>query len=334
MSVKSKDEEDRGQNALLFSFFMNQIDGGNQMSPNGILILHKPRGMTSHDCVMKIRRIFQTKKVGHTGTLDPDVNGVLPICIGKGTKVVEYMSGYSKEYSGEVTIGYSTTTEDKSGEMVEVKEVTDRWGEKELLQVLDSFKGTITQIPPMYSAVKINGKKLYEYARAGQTVERPERKVTIHSLTLLSDILYKEGTASFKFSVHCSKGTYVRTLAVDLGAKLGYPAHMSDLVRTASGPYSLKNSITFEELEAAKEQGELQQLLIPFDTALTDLPKWVVDKETEQQIKNGSVLPLKKGLEENRFTVYNEDGECLAVYMHHPTKEGLIKPEKMFWTGE
>ncbi len=251
MSVhKSLVEEDRGQNALLFSFLMNRIDGGNQMSPNGILILHKPRGMTSHDCVMKIRRLFQTKKVGHTGTLDPDVNGVLPICIGKATKVVEYMSGYSKEYSGEVTIGYSTTTEDKSGEQVEVKKVTDRWSKDELLQVLDSFKGTITQIPPMYSAVKINGKKLYEYARAGQTVERPERRVTIHSLQLLSDISYKEDTASFAFNVHCSKGTYVRTLAVDIGQKLGYPAHMSDLVRTASGPYSLQDSITFEELEA------------------------------------------------------------------------------------
>lgn len=304
------------------------------MDPNGILILHKPRGVTSHDCVMKIRRLFQTKKVGHTGTLDPDVNGVLPICIGKATKVVEYMSGYSKEYQGEVTIGYSTTTEDKSGETVNVKKVTNQWSKAEIEKVLESFKGEITQIPPMYSAVKVNGKRLYEYARAGQQVERPERHVTIHSLTLLSEIIYHEDLASFQFRVRCSKGTYVRTLAVDIGQKLGYPAHMSDLVRTSSGPYSLQDSLTFEELELAKERGELLSALMAFETALDGLPKCVVDKETEQQIKNGAVLSANKGLEQNRFTVYNEDGECLAVYKHHPTKEGLIKPEKMFWTGE
>ncbi|NEU29329.1 tRNA pseudouridine(55) synthase TruB [bacterium LRH843] len=304
------------------------------MSPSGILVLHKPRGMTSHDCVMKIRRLFQTKKVGHTGTLDPDVNGVLPICIGKATKVVEYMTGYSKSYEGEVTIGFSTTTEDRSGETVEVKKVTERWSENEIKNVLEQFTGTITQIPPMYSAVKVNGKKLYEYARAGKSVERPVRTITIHSLTHLSDIKYHDDVASFRFRVNCSKGTYVRTLAVDIGKKLGYPAHMSDLVRTFSGPYSLEESYTFEELEQAKKKDELLTTLIPFETALSHLSKLTVDRETEMQIKNGSVLPVYKGLEEKQFTVYNVDGECLAVYMHHPSKEGLIKPEKMFWTGE
>ncbi|MFC0472011.1 tRNA pseudouridine(55) synthase TruB [Halalkalibacter kiskunsagensis] len=304
------------------------------MKPNGILNLHKPRGMTSHDCVMKIRRLYQTKKVGHTGTLDPDVNGVLPICIGKATKVVEYMSGYSKEYEGEVTIGISTTTEDKSGEIIDSKPVMKKWTNEEIETVLEYFRGNIVQVPPMYSAVKVNGKKLYEYARAGKEVERPEREVTIHSLELLSDLSYQKETATFKFRVHCSKGTYVRTLAVDIGQKLGYPAHMSDLVRTSSGPYSLEDSITFEQLEEYKEDDSLYSRLIPFDTAVQYLPKCVVDKETEQQIKNGSVLPLKKGLEQMRFTVYNEEGECLAVYKRHPTKEGLIKPEKMFWTGE
>jgi tRNA pseudouridine55 synthase len=304
------------------------------MTPNGILILHKPRGMTSHDCVMKVRRLYQTKKVGHTGTLDPDVNGVLPICIGKATKVVEYMSGYSKEYEGEVTIGFSTTTEDKIGEIVDAKKVSRIWTKEEIEKVLDSFRGEIVQIPPMYSAVKINGKKLYEYARAGKEVERPERKVTIHSLDLLSDLSYQKETATFRFRVHCSKGTYVRTLAVDIGQKLGYPAHMSDLVRTLSGPYSLEDSKTFEQLEEYKEADMLDSLLIPFDTAVRYLPKCVVDLEMEQQIKNGAVLPVKKGLEQMRFTVYNEKGECLAVYKRHPTKEGFVKPEKMFWTKE
>ena len=304
------------------------------MNPNGILILHKPRGMTSHDCVMKIRRLFQTKKVGHTGTLDPDVNGVLPICIGKATKVVEYMSGYSKQYEGEVTIGFSTTTEDKSGEKVETKKVVEQWSTSFIKGVLTEFEGDIVQVPPMYSAVKVNGKKLYEYARAGKEVERPERNITIHSIELLSEITYLNDTASFRFRVHCSKGTYVRTLAVDIGRKLGYPAHMSDLVRTLSGPYQLEDSLTFEELELKKELGTLSEVLIPFDTAVGYLPRVVVDSETEMKIKNGSVIPVKKGLEQNRFTVYNDKGECLAVYQRHPTKDEWIKPEKMFWTGE
>ena len=308
--------------------------GGTIMGPNGILILHKPRGMTSHDCVMKIRRLFQTKKVGHTGTLDPDVNGVLPICIGKATKVVEYMSGYSKQYEGEVTIGYSTTTEDKSGETVESKKVEAQWTKDMITETIAEFQGEIIQVPPMYSAVKVNGKRLYEYARKNQEVERPSRNVTIHSIELLSDLTYTNDTMSFRFRVHCSKGTYIRTLAVDIGKKLGYPAHMSDLVRTSSGPYHLSESFTFEELEVRKESDTLLETLIPFDTAVHFLPKVVIDEETEMQVKNGSVLPSEKGLEENRFTVYNKKGECLAVYMHHPTKKGVIKPEKMFWTGE
>lgn len=289
--------------------------------------------MTSHDCVQKVRRLFQTKKVGHTGTLDPDVNGVLPICIGKATKVVEYLTNSTKQYEGEVTIGYSTTTEDKSGEIVERKKVDQKWNKEEIQQVLKEFEGTITQIPPMYSAVKVKGKKLYEYARAGEKVDRPKREITVYSLTLLSAPTYQEDTVSFKFRVHCSKGTYVRTIATDIGKKLGYPAHMSDLVRITSGSFELKDSVTFEQLEQAKAKEKLTFLLYPFEMALADFPKLIVDKEIEQQIKNGAVLPLKKGLEQKRFTVYNEEGECLAVYMHHPTKAGLIKPEKMFWTG-
>ncbi|ARK30959.1 tRNA pseudouridine(55) synthase TruB [Halalkalibacter krulwichiae] len=305
------------------------------MNPSGILILHKPRGMTSHDCVMKARRLFQTKKVGHTGTLDPDVNGVLPLCIGKATKVVEYMSGYSKEYVGEVTIGLSTSTEDSSGEIVESKKVEERWSTDFIKELLHLFVGDSIQIPPMYSAVKVNGKKLYEYARAGKEVERPRRNITIHEIELLSDeITYLNGRASFRFRVNCSKGTYVRTLAVDIGKKLGYPAHMSDLVRTSSGPYQLNESLTFEELEVRKENSTLHETLLPFDTAVNFLPKTVVDKGTEKLVKNGSVLQVKKGLEEFRFTVYNEEGECLAVYKRHPEKEGFVKPEKMFWTGE
>ncbi len=303
------------------------------MEANGILILHKPRGMTSHDCVIRVRRLFETKKVGHTGTLDPDVNGVLPICIGKATKIVEYMTGQSKWYEGEVTLGVATTTEDKSGDVIATEKVEKRWNKREIEEVLRTFEGNIIQLPPMYSAVKVKGKRLYEYARSGETVERPQRNVTIHSLTLLSEPKIYGDTTSFKFRVHCSKGTYVRTLAVDIGKKLGYPAHMSDLVRTSSGPYHIDESYTFEQLEQLKEDGKLLTSLAELETALADLPKLVVDRNTEQKIKNGAIFPFKKELEQNRFTVYNEDGDCLAIYMRHPTEEGLIKPEKMFWTG-
>ncbi|RXI97964.1 tRNA pseudouridine(55) synthase TruB [Anaerobacillus alkaliphilus] len=300
------------------------------MELQGILPLHKPKGMTSHDCVAKLRRILKTKKIGHTGTLDPEVTGVLPICIGRATKVAQYMSDYSKTYIGEVTIGFSTTTEDFTGELLEKKAVAKLFSRQEIEEVLQLFTGTITQIPPMYSAVKIKGKKLYEYARAGIEVERPERHVVIHQLELLTEPELLEGDqVRFSFQVHCSKGTYVRTLAVDIGKKLGYPAHMSSLIRTASGPFKLEECLTFEEVELKAESGELQGELLKLEDAIAYFPKILIDKEIESKVMNGMVLPLNVDLEADRFTIYNQDGDCLAIYMKHPTKAGLMKPEKI-----
>ncbi|MEG1369799.1 MAG: tRNA pseudouridine(55) synthase TruB, partial [Carnobacterium sp.] len=191
----------------------------------GILPLWKERGMTSHDCVFKLRKILQTKKIGHTGTLDPDVDGVLPICVGRATKVVEYMMETGKAYVGEITLGFSTTTEDSSGEVVETKKVSEVPTIAEIDELMKKFEGIITQVPPMYSAVKVNGKRLYEYARNGETVERPERQATIKKFIRSSEPVFNEnaGTVSWRFEVECGKGTYVRTLAVDLGEALGYP---------------------------------------------------------------------------------------------------------------
>lgn len=296
----------------------------------GILPLHKPKKMTSHDCVAKLRKILKTKKIGHTGTLDPEVTGVLPICIGRATKVAEYMSNYSKTYEGEVTIGFSTTTEDFTGEILEKKPIKTVFSRQEIETVLNSFRGEIEQTPPMYSAVKINGKKLYEYAREGKTIERPKRLVVIHELILLNDpTVVDEDKIKFSFRVHCSKGTYVRTLAVDIGKKLGYPAHMSGLVRTASGPFTLSDCFTFEEVELKMKNGELQDSLLKINEALAFLDRIVVDETTAFKVANGSVLPLPDGIEANRFTVYNQIGDCLAIYIKHPTKEGLMKPEKI-----
>ena len=260
----------------------------------GILPLWKERGMTSHDCVFKLRKILKTKKIGHTGTLDPDVDGVLPICIGKATKVVEYMMETGKAYVGEVTIGYSTTTEDSSGEVVDSKPVTVIPSVEEIDQAMEDFSGDIVQIPPMYSAIKVNGRKLYEYARAGQEVERPKRTVSIHKFKRTSEPILNEETqtVSWRFEVDCGKGTYVRTLAVDLGEKLGYPAHMSDLTRVKSGTFTVKDCLTLEQVAALMAEETIEERLFPLEYALDEMEKIDINEDLWDKVKNGAVLPI------------------------------------------
>lgn len=292
---------------------------------NGVLLLHKPVGMTSHDCVMKIRKLLKTKKVGHTGTLDPEVSGVLPICVGRATKIVEYVTDKSKTYDAEITLGFSTSTEDQTGETVSVKPVKEPLKEAYIKAVLDELKGPQEQVPPMYSAVKVNGKKLYEYARAGIEVERPKRNITIEDIALTSPVTYKEDTASFRFTVKCSKGTYVRTLAVTIGEKLGYPAHMSHLIRTASGDFSLDECFTFEELEQQVSDGTVAEHTVPIERALNHLPKWVISDTLAKKAENGSVFDIPAEFSamtaDARIAVCTEDGECVAIYMPHPSKK-------------
>ncbi|WP_062231804.1 tRNA pseudouridine(55) synthase TruB [Fictibacillus sp. FJAT-27399] len=298
--------------------------------PEGVLPLLKPAGMTSHDCVAKLRKILKTKKVGHTGTLDPEVTGVLPVCVGRGTKIAQYMTDYPKAYEAEATIGKATATEDAYGETVETKEVPGEISAEQVETVLQSFKGIIQQVPPMFSAVKVNGKKLYQYAREGIEVERPVREANIYELKLLShDRQFPGPYPAFSFFVRCSKGTYIRTLAVDMGRKLGYPAHMSKLVRVASGPFQLKDCYTFEEIETAAENGTIAELFLPIEKAIGHFESIVADEEMERRIKHGSVLPMAKDVQNNRFAVYNEKGLCLAIYKQHPDKPHLMKPEKI-----
>lgn len=298
---------------------------------NGILLLHKPKGLTSHDCVFKVRKIVKTKKVGHTGTLDPDVTGVLPICIGRATKIAEYVTGSDKTYEGEVTLGYSTTTEDFSGEKVEEKLVDRVITRTEVLSVLEKLTGPIMQTPPMYSAVKVNGKRLYEYARKGIEVERPTRNIVIHQLKLLDQREVFEGDMiSFSFRVTCSKGTYVRTLAVTIGEMLGFPAHMSKLVRTASGSFTLNECVTFEEIEQRMEEGTMQEILIPIERALSHLPNITIDDTVALKVKNGSVLKADPLLEKHELLlIKDQTGVALAIYEKHPSKIGLMKPTKV-----
>ncbi|MCD7033737.1 tRNA pseudouridine(55) synthase TruB [Metabacillus sp. GX 13764] len=303
---------------------------------DGVLLLNKPAGMTSHDCVSKTRRLLKTKKVGHTGTLDPDVTGVLPLCIGRATKIAEYLTAAVKTYEAEVTVGISTETEDASGEIVERESVKEGEITEQLVrEALLSLTGEMEQVPPMYSAVKINGKKLYEYAREGKQIERPARIITVHELVQTSPAVYHpaEKTVSFGIRAVCSKGTYIRTLAVMIGEKLGFPAHMSKLARTGSGQFELSQCLSFEEIQEKIAEGTLN--LISIGEALNHLPKWVINDTLAEKVKNGAVLEVPEQLKDLPFdapaAVFGEHGECLAIYSRHPEKTGVIKPVKVLY---
>ena len=290
---------------------------------NGIINLKKETGMTSHDAVFKLRKILGTKKIGHGGTLDPDVVGVLPIAVGKATRMVEFMQDEGKVYEGEITLGYSTTTEDASGEVVAETPVLSPLDEKLVDEALASLTGPITQIPPMYSAVKVNGRKLYEYARAGQEVERPERQVTIYSFKRTSPISYDEELARFTFRVKCSKGTYIRTLSVDLGEKLGYAAHMSHLTRTSAAGLQLEDSLTLEEIAQKVEAGELD-FLYPLEIGTGDLVKVNLTPEQADEVRYGRFIELECSEKE----VAAFEGENLLAIMEK--RDHLYKPRKVF----
>lgn len=295
----------------------------------GILPLNKPKGFTSHDCVVRIRKLLNVKKAGHTGTLDPEASGVLPICIGKATKVAEYLADYDKTYEAVVTLGSATTTEDATGEIIEQKEITTPISTEQIRSVLQEMTGPIEQIPPMYSAVKIGGKRLYEYAFKGQVIERPKRKVYIYELELLTDHPIDQENRSFAIRVSCSKGTYIRSLAVDIGKKLGYPAHLADLKRIQSGPFTLADTCTFTDIETAVKNGQIDALLYSLDIAVAHFEKIVVPDHLASKIEHGAVIRRLKNMKAERTAIYNKKGELIAIYIPHPKKTGYMKPEKV-----
>lgn len=300
----------------------------------GILPLWKEKGMTSFDCVFKVRRLLGIKKVGHAGTLDPEVEGVLPIAVGKGTKVLEYMLESDKTYTGEVCLGYSTSTEDATGEVIERKAVKEELSVERIDEVLKSFEGSNEQTPPMFSAVKHKGKRLYEYAYEGIEVERPARTIEIHEIRRISNLLFddEEKTAKFSFEVSSSKGTYIRTLAVDIGKKLGYPAHMSKLIRSQSGRIKAEETFNLQELAEAVEKGTVADLFLPIEYGLNIFPTYPITEEIWLQVKNGRVFPVDKMPIEIYPVVLTYQGRAVAIYNLHPTKEGIIKPEKVLRT--
>lgn len=294
------------------------------MNMNGIIVINKPVGKTSHDMVYFVRRLTGIKKVGHTGTLDPAATGVLPICIGNATKVCELLTNADKEYRVSFVLGMTTDTLDADGEVLTDQPVLVN--EEEIADTIKSFVGEIAQVPPMYSAVKINGKKLYELARAGVAVERKERHVTINSIDIL-DIDMESFTVTM--DVECSKGTYIRTLCDDIGMKLGCGAFVSRLERRKSGIFTIENSFSTDELLKIKDEGRLDEVLMPPDSLFSSFPELVMSEKEEKKVKNGMRIP-HSGLSDGKlYRLYSVNGEFLALSR---AVRGVLVLEKAFWT--
>lgn len=302
---------------------------------NGILPVYKERGLTSHDVVFKLRKILKTKKVGHTGTLDPEVSGVLPICIGSATKVSDYIMEMGKTYFATVYLGFSTTTEDQTGEILEKKHIEENTLiEAQIDSAIARFEGVITQIPPMYSSVKVNGKKLYEYARKNETVERPSREVEIYDIKRASDLRFENRGCQFDIRVKCGKGTYIRTLATDIGKMLDIPAHMSKLTRIQSGGFDIEDSLSIEYVQSLHEHETLQENLFPIEYGLRGLKKVNISNENQKnKILNGQKFS-KNEFDQSINTLVvmfdTKENRALAIYTPHPDKPYEIKPKKVF----
>jgi len=265
---------------------------------NGILNILKPTGMTSHDVVSSVRKILNTKKVGHAGTLDPNVAGVLVICVGKGTKFSEYLMNGSKEYVCELILGQSTDTQDSYGKMVEKKDNV-HVNYEDILNALKDFEGEQLQIPPAYSAVKLNGKKLYEYARQNIIVEKPGKPVNIKEIELLK---FEEKRVLMK--IKCSKGTYMRTLCNDIGESLGTLGYMGVLVRTEAKGLRIENSVTLEDLKFLNDNNKLRECLIPLDE-IYPLEKISVDEIYYDRLTSGNeVYANTSVLTSEEFYIY------------------------------
>lgn len=287
---------------------------------NGILNILKPTGMTSHDVVSSVRKILNLKKVGHAGTLDPNVAGVMVVCVGKGTKLSDYLMNGDKEYICELILGQSTDTQDSYGVVIAEKNNVNV-SKEDILNVLEEFKGEHLQVPPMYSAVKLNGKKLYEYARQNITVEKPGKLVIIKELMLLK---FEDNKALMK--VKCSKGTYMRTLCNDIGEKLGTYGHMGILIRTDAKGLHIINSVTLEELKFLNDNNRLNECLIPIDEVYP-LEKILVDEQYYDKLTVGNeVYADTSTLKNSEFYIYSKNQ---LIGIGKQIEKNIVKIEKM-----
>lgn len=286
---------------------------------NGIILVDKPCGWTSHDVVGKLRGILHERRIGHSGTLDPMATGLLVVFAGRATRAVEFAEADSKEYIAGLRLGVSTDTQDTTGNVLNTCETLP--SKDELIAAANGFLGEISQIPPMYSAIKINGKKLYELARRGEIVERSPRKVTISKLELVG-----EDKCDYILDIHCSKGTYIRTLCSDIGDKLGCGGCMSSLRRVKAGVFSITQAHTMEQIQAAADLGGLDGIIIPVDTLFTDKPKLTVNEFEEKKLRNGNTIKIKSA--DGTYRVYSESGEFLLLA---EVKDNLLKTIKSFF---
>ncbi|CAG7602535.1 tRNA pseudouridine synthase B [Paenibacillus solanacearum] len=307
------------------------------MSLEGILPVWKPQGFTSHDVVAKVRRILKIKRIGHTGTLDPAVTGVLPLCIGRATRLVEYIQDLPKEYEACLRLGIATDTEDAEGTVIARDEDAGRkLSPEQVTSAIARFVGDIEQTPPMYSAVKVDGKRLYELAREGAVVERKARTVTIYRI----DVMETSWTGTYpevRFRVLCSKGTYIRTLCVDIGKALGVPAVMAELVRTSTGAIGPESCLTLEQIEELHVRGELDSRLLTMEQALAHMPSVRLNAEQAQRALQGQKLRMNRpnGLANAsadgvvQLVGLSEDGKLLGIFDWEEAEHRLT-PAKIF----
>lgn len=296
---------------------------------SGVLNIYKEKGYTSHDVVACLRRIIGQKKIGHTGTLDPDAEGVLPVCLGRATKLCDMLTDKDKTYETVLLLGKTTDTQDISGEILEEKDtgsVTEQMAEEAVLK----FIGEYDQVPPMYSALKVGGRRLYELAREGKTVERKSRKVTIHDIRILQISLPR-----IRMEVECSKGTYIRTLCSDIGDQLGTGGCMEELLRRKVGRFRLEESRKLSEIEQLVNEGQLSEALIPLDEMFTELPRIVMKQEWVFPVYNGNPFRADQAepngcplLKDAQVRVYDPLGNFIGIYCFDGRK--MFRLEKMF----
>lgn len=295
---------------------------------DGIINVYKEAGFTSHDVVAKLRGICRQKKIGHTGTLDPQATGVLPVCLGSATRACEMLTDRTKEYVAELLLGQITDTQDTTGTVLEEREVTVN--EAQVREAIESFLGGYDQIPPMYSALKVNGKKLYELAREGKEVERKARHVELPAIEILSLEL-----PVVKFRVECSKGTYIRSLCADIGEKLGCGGTMKSLVRTRVGEFRLAEALTLGQLQELRDTDRLEEVLLPTDRIFADFPGVHVEEKWQKLIDNGNAFYPGQTTEKNIYPagewirVYREDNSFVGIYAFDGDRE-WYKPVKVF----
>lgn len=301
---------------------------------HGIINIYKEKGFTSHDVVAKLRGILKQKKIGHTGTLDPDAIGVLPVCLGKATKLCDMLTEKEKTYVAELILGKSTDTQDISGKVINEIDIEERKStitDDVITNEIKSFEGEYNQIPPMYSAIKINGKKLYELAREGIEIERKARKVNFYSINILS-ISYPY----IKLEVSCSKGTYIRTLCHDIGIKLGTYACMTELERIKSGTFIKEHSLTLKQVEELVNSNKFEEHIIAIEKMFLEYDKIIIPEKLNKLLYNGNTLPIEEiGINQQinkmnkEIRVYDCNEEFIGIYQIKE-EEQLLKPVKLF----